>query len=308
MFFAKFFEPKPFNQGYLPEVDGHKVFFMEFGNPKGEVVLTTHGGPGECVRHKYEKRFDLKKYRVIVFDQRGVGDSRPFGEVKNNTPWKTVEDMKRLLDYLKVRGKILVCGGSWASTVALLFAIDSPERVSKLLLSQIFVPGPNYRKWEFDVMYNMYPDIIDELRSRVKVKADVPEYYAKLINSDNAEDQYDAIKYYGAYEYMMGALDPKFRDVEVDDAKLAKLRVYMTYDANNYYLEDDSIWGNLDRIKHIPTIIVHNRLDLNCPFLYAWKLHKGIPKSKLVIVPEAGHGGPLMSKVRKEEFARFLDE
>ena len=135
-FFRK--EPEPFNADYLPEKDGHKVFYQEFGNPLGEAVISFHGGPGGSSKAKHANGFNLKKYRVIMFDQRGCGNSEPQGEIKNNTTKDIIEDAKRLLDFLKV-DKVISKGGSWGSTLALLFAEAYPEMVTKIVCSAIWI-------------------------------------------------------------------------------------------------------------------------------------------------------------------------
>lgn len=122
MFFNLFKkEPVAFNSGYLPEENGHQVFFHEFGNPQGIPVLAFHGGPGYYSSPGHTKSFDLKKQRVILFDQRGGGKSLPAGETKNNTTNDLLHDAKRLLTHLQI-DKVVLSGSSWGSTLALLFA------------------------------------------------------------------------------------------------------------------------------------------------------------------------------------------
>ena len=128
MFWDKWFEPKPFNSGFLPEKDGHKVYFAEFGNPNGKPVLVFNGGPGGSF-HPYRAKYaNLRKYRVIMFDQRGCGRSEPSGKVGNNTTQDLLNDTTRLVNHLKINQKIILWGASWGSTLALLWAEQNPEK------------------------------------------------------------------------------------------------------------------------------------------------------------------------------------
>ncbi len=305
-FLARFFEPRPFNSGYLPSQDGHRVFFMEFGNPKGKPVVITHGGPGGSCKPKYAKALGLKEYRVIMMDQRGCGKSLPAGEIRDNTTGKTIEDIRRLLDYLQIEGKVVLRGGSWGSTIALMFAETYPERVEKLLLSQVFLADKANREWIDHSSGMFYPDMQEELYQKAGNPHNLAEAYSKLINSDNAEDQQAAIKYYGGYERVLGSLEPQFPEVSGDECELASNRIYIDYAKNNFFLSDNEILDNAERIENIPAVIVHDRLDMSCPLEGAYQLHKRMKNSKLVIVPERGHVSKLLYKVIDKEFSEFL--
>lgn len=303
----KWFEPKPFHQGYLPEREGHKVFFTEFGNSHGKPILVFHGGPGGCGKASYATFADLRKYRVIVFDQRGCGKSLPSGSLQNNNTQSLLNDAKRLINFLKIKEKIILRGASWGSTLALLFAEKYPQMVDKLLLSQIFLANKDARFWELEGNSYFYPDFVETLKNKAG-KTDVPTYFASEINSKSHKKQLDAINYYGWYERICGSLSPKWNNqTAVEDEDLAANRIYMHYAAQNFMLKDDEIIKNSGKIKDIPTIIVHNRLDFVCPLKCAYRLHKVLPKSKLVIVPERGHVGKLLYKVTQKELRRFLE-
>lgn len=307
MIFARFFEVKPFNQGYLPTADGHDVYFMEFGNPKGKPVLMTHGGPGGCCKGKYAKKFDLKKYRVIMFDQRGCGQSLPLGEMKNNSAEDTIFDMKRLLEYLNINEKIILKGGSWGSTIALLFAERNPKLLDKMLLSQIFLADEANEEWMLKQSALFYPDVVDKFNAEVKGWGSVPSYYAKLINSDDKEAQLKAANLLGQYERVLGGFDVEVKIQELDDRSLNDMRIYLNYWAKHYTLKSNEIMRNVKKIAHIRTLIVHNRLDFSCPLQAAYELHKAMPKSKLVIVPEKGHVGKLLYETIDKESREFLN-
>ena len=298
--------PKIFNRGYLPEAGGHQVYFVEMGNPRGIPVLVFHGGPGGGMNLRYAQPFDRRKYRVILFDQRGCGKSCPLGEMRENTTADLVEDAARLLDYLKVTEKAVVFGGSWGSTLALLFAEKYPERTERLIVSKIFLCNQDNRDWELGHSGLFYPDMLGQVQEGAAGKKNIPEYYADLINSGDLQKQLRAVNLYGSYENVLGRLAPKLGYAEVDETLLASCRVMMNYAANRFFLKENEIMDNIHKIKDIPTAIVHNRLDMVCPLKGAWQLHQVLPKSTLRVVPAAGHSGKMISRAVKEEIAGIM--
>ena len=305
-FLAWFFEPKPFNSGYLPTKDGHDVFFMEFGNPFGKPIIVTHGGPGGSCKAKYAKVPKGDKYRIIMMDQRGCGKSLPAGKLENNTTADTIDDIARLLDFLQIKEKIVLRGGSWGSTIALLFAEKYPERVEKLLLSQIFLADKANKYWINQENSLFYPDMLERLYQEVENPQNLEDAYSALILSDDAEKQSKAVKFYGNYERVLGCLNPEFLDVDLDEKTLASTRIYIEYAKNNFFLSDNEIMDNIAKIENIPAVLVHNRLDMSCPLIGAYQLHKKMKNSKLVVVPERGHVGKLLYKTIDKEFCEFL--
>ena len=300
------FAPKVFNQGYLPEEDGHQVFFMEAGSKDGKPVLVFHGGPGGASRLRHAEAFDRRKFRVVFFDQRGCGRSQPSGETAHNTTADLLHDAARLLDFLDIKEKVILLGGSWGATLALLFAEKYPERVKALLLSKIFLADEISAGCTDDVSGWFYPDVMDKLRRNMPENANLPEYYAEMVNSRNLSDQVKAASLYGNYERVLGQLVPAFEKKEVTQDDVNAARIFINYAAAGFMLKDDQIMSNVERIRELPALIVHNRLDMVCPLIGAWRLHKALPASKLVIVPEKGHVGPLMARTLKKEIRRFL--
>lgn len=304
---TKWFEPKPYHQGYLPIADGHEVWFAEYGNPHGKAIITTHGGPGAHCHATRAKLFDLHRYRVIMFDQRGCGNSKPFGELSNNTTADILFDMERLLDHLKIKEKVILQGGSWASTLMLLFAEKYSDKVEKLALSQIFLADEVSEKWELEQCDLFYPDMLEQLRQPLKKWQTIPEYYFKqLISSDSAQ-QKNALETYGMFERVLGSLSPHWGHIEeVDEKSLGYTQIYAQYAANHYYVKNNQIMHDSRKIKHIPTLMIHNRLDMLCPLKGAYQLAKELENCKLVIVPERGHVGKLLHKTIAAEIKQFL--
>ncbi len=305
MFWNKWFTPKPFNSGFLSEKDGHKIAFAEFGNPEGKPILCFNGGPGGKYRAERARFANLKKYRVIMFDQRGCGRSLPLGETKNNTTQDLLDDASRLLNHLNIKQKIIIRGASWGSTLALLWAEQNPDKVEKLLLSQIFLANEDFLNWEFNGARYIYPDFVKELEKESNGK--INSYYNKLVQSNDINKQLHAINRLGWYERICGSMDPKFSEfTEVDETELASQRVYMHYSANNLFLGHDEIIENINKLKDIDIIMIHNRLDLICPYKGAFDVHQALPKSKLITVPEFGHVGCKLYKTIKKEFGDIL--
>lgn len=306
MFFESWFNPKPFNSGYLPEVNGHLVYYAEYGFSQGIPVLVFHGGPGGSSKARRAKLFDLKKYRVVMFDQRGCGQSMPLGKIDCNTTADLLDDASRLLEYLKINQKVIVQGCSWGSTLALLWAERHPERVEKLLLSSIFLANDEARRWEQEDSAYFFPEFVEYLNH---VSQDnIAPYYNQLIQSDDEAKQLDAINHAGWFERILGSKSPQFANFkEVTPELLASNRIALHYSAHKYFLKSDSIIDGISKIKDIPTVIIHNRLDMVCPYKGAYDLHKAMPDSKLIIVPEFGHSGKLLHRAVAKTFKEILD-
>ena len=305
MFWTDWFIPKEFNSGFLPEKDGHLVAFAEFGNPEGMPVLVFNGGPGGKFKPKRAKFANLRKYRVIMFDQRGTGRSLPLGCIKNNTTQDLLDDAVRLVDYLKIKEKIIVRGGSWGSTLALLWAEQNPQKVSKLLLSQVFLANEEFFNWEFGATKYIYPEYVAELEKESAQQ--ISSYYNKLIQSNSLKKQLQAINRLGWFERICGSMDPAFSEFkEITEEELASHRIYMHYVANKMFLSDDEILKNAHKLKNIEIIMIHNRLDLICPYKGAYDIKQKLPHAKLISVPEFGHAGKKLYKTIQKIFGALM--
>ena len=292
--------PKPFDQGYLPTTDGHSVYYYQYGNPVGIPVLSFHGGPGGSSRPKYAKLFDLKRYRFLQFDQRGCGLSAANDLLFRNETSYLLQDAMHLLAYLHINEPIVVHGGSWGSTLALLFAEAYPKLVRQIVVSSIFLAREEDYMWVKRDSERFYPDLWEQMREQYPGK-DLFKTYEKLLFSDKEEDNLQALTYYGKYEHKLGQLNPEFKPVEeVEEATLRSARVYHHYDKNRFFINENQILRNCNKIKHIPTIIVHNRLDFCCPVKQAWELHKALPQAEFKIVPTIGHSSlKLQREIKK---------
>ncbi len=281
---------KPFNCGYLPPKDGHEIYFQEVGNPNGKPVICFHGGPGGSSKVGHAFAFDLKKYRVILFDQRGCGNSKAQSAFAHNGIQEIVSDAKRLLDFLDIKGKVMSCGCSWGSTCAVLFAQTYPELVNHIVLSAVFLA----RKEDFDNMSPIapyfYPDLLDDLNN-ISNQTELDSYFAALLFSAKKSDRQKAMRYYKTLEHTVGrgALSYKFEQKEFEDKEIAKFQIFMHYKINNSFLEENQLIRDCYKIAHIPTHIYQNRWDPCCPPSQAYLLHKSLPKSKLFLRADRGH-------------------
>lgn len=291
--------PKPFAEGLLPLQDGHAVYYYEYGNPQGIPVLSFHGGPGGSSRPKYAKLFDLKKYRIIQYDQRGCGKSEAADPFYHNETAYLLEDAMHLLAYLHIDTPIVVQGASWGSTLALLFAEAHPQIVRQIVVSSVFLARPEDYGWVNVDSERFYPDLWDEMRKQYK-HSDFFATHNRLLFSSKEQDNIKAMTYWGSYEHKLGQLAPKFTPKTEPDDFLKSSRIAFYYDRHRFFLNNNQILRNSGKIKHIPTVIAHNRLDFCCPVKQAWELHKALPKSTLKICPHAGHSSPkLLKEVKK---------
>lgn len=296
-----FFNNKVFDKGWLPEHEGHEIYFQQMGNPEGEVILTFHGGPGGCCKNSHGEYFNLKKQRVIMFDQRGGGKSR-FSDIATlNDTKRLIKDAKRLLEYLNINEQIIVAGSSWGSTLALLFAEKYPELVKRICINSVFLARRDDMEWMLRDSALFYPDLLEEIR-RQSEGENPYTHYAKLIFSENLGSIQTAIKYMVNYERILGRTDASFEDLHIDNNVINMARISLYYAANRYFLEENEIIKNIEKIQHIPMLIVHNRLDMCCPLKSAWELYRAHGNAEIEIIADIGHGGKKLKEAVRKHF------
>jgi proline iminopeptidase len=303
------FAPRAFQQRHLDTDDGHQVFYARYGNPKGQMVVCFHGGPGGSGRVKKHNfnGFDLKKYQMLFINQRGCGISLPTGKIDGNNTDNLIKDTKDIIDETGYKGKIILKGVSWGSTLALLFAQKYPKLVDKLILSQILLARQANHDWLYNDAEIFYPDLLNKIKSNCRKGETIVDCYHRLIFSDTILDQKEALEYLGCYERIIGSLSPKIFELdEVSEADIAKFRIYMHYEKNKYFIKENQIIENMHKIRQIPAIIVHNRLDFVCPLKGAYDLAKEFDDVKLSIVAEKGHVGDLLYDTLAKRTEEFL--
>lgn len=284
---------KSVTDGYLPVCDGHKIYYQCFGNPKGKPVLSFHGGPGGSSRAKHAAVWPLKTHFVICFDQRGCGKSETKRPLYKNTIFDTVRDGMRLLDYLGIREKIIVAGGSYGATCAVLFAEEYPSRVRKLVVNSVFLARPQDYRFSSPSALLFYPDVLHMFQKQ-SGGMDIETYFDKLLFSKKRADNERAVRYWGAFEHQLGDLAPTFPRRSVSDAAILNARIMRHYVKNRFFLKRNQLIDNIKRLTGIPTLIVQNRLDFCCPPAQAYELHRALKRSRLVLVPDSGHGSDML--------------
>ena len=303
---------KPFNTFYINVSSIHTIFVEESGNPKGKPVIFLHGGPGGGIEPIYRQYFNPKKWRIIIFDQRGCGKSIPHAELKENTTWNLVEDIEKIRQYLKIKSWV-VFGGSWGSTLSLTYAITHPKRCKGLILRGIFL----LRKIEIDWFYQegcsyIYPDAWEKFLSVIpknEQKHLVKAYYNKLTSS-NQKIRIEAATAWAKWEASTSKLIQNKNSLHhFDDKKVAEAfaRIECHYFINKgFFKSDDWILDNIYKIKNIPNIIIQGRYDVVCPMRSAWDLHKKWKKSNLIIISDAGHS--MLEKGIQKKLIEYTDK
>ncbi len=285
----------PYEQHSLRVDSTHELYIEECGNPNGIPVLFVHGGPGGGCSEKDRCFFDPNHYRIILFDQRGSGRSTPHCELKDNNTQALVEDMEKIRNLLKIK-KWVLFGGSWGSTLSLVYAQTHPSNVLGMILRGIFLGRTVDHSWLFEGTgaNNIFPDhwekfinIIPEDQRNNLIKA----YFNKLTGKDEV-GRMSAAKTWSGWEAACSTLNPNphvTEDMTSPHKALALAKLECYYFMNQCFLEDDQILNNANKLRDIPGIIVHGRYDIVCSLDNAWQLHAAWPASELHIVRDAGH-------------------
>ncbi|MCA9682158.1 MAG: prolyl aminopeptidase [Myxococcales bacterium] len=285
----------PYESGFLRVSPTHELYWEQSGNPAGKPVLFLHGGPGGGTDPKHRRFFDPARYRIVLLDQRGCGRSRPHASLEDNNTWALVEDIERLRSHLRI-DSWQVFGGSWGSTLALAYAQLHPQRVRELVLRGIFT----FTQTEMDWFYGggtakIFPDAWADFVAAIPEdeRDDLLAAYHRRLIGDDPKQRAACAAAWSLYECRVATLMP---DPEVEahcedpGFTLPFARIECHYFVNHGFLEqDEQLLDGAERIAHIPTTIIHGRYDVICPVRNAWRLHRRMPGSKLIIVPDAGH-------------------
>lgn len=286
---------EPYRQGRLSVSELHTLYFEEAGNPEGKPVVFLHGGPGGGMVPFYRQFFDPQLWRIVLFDQRGCGQSTPHAELMGNTTWDLVDDIERLRSNLNI-DQWTVFGGSWGSTLALAYAQTHPQRCAGLILRGIFMLRPKEIRWFYQEGASyIFPDAWEQYLAPIPEAERhdlVRAYYQRLTSADPAIRQ-QAARAWAIWEASTSYLlqNPKtierFSHDQFADA-FARIEChYFTH--GGFFDPPDQLLKNIATIRHIPAVIVQGRYDVVCPMTSAWELHRAWPEAELVIVPDAGH-------------------
>ncbi len=304
---------KPYRMGRLRVSSLHTIYFEECGNPKGKPLVFLHGGPGGGVSPIHRRYFDPRKWRIVLFDQRGCGKSTPHAELRENTTWDLVADTETLREHLGI-DRWVVFGGSWGSTLALAYAQAHPDRCKGIVLRGIFLLRRSELRWFYqEGASQLFPDAWEKYLEPIpkKERADLMRAYYKRLTSRNRNVRLDAARAWSIWEASTSRLIPDEKQIrKAGRARFAEAfaRIECHYFVNRGFMKSDrQLLDNVDRIRHIPAVIVQGRYDVVCPMRSAWDLHRAWPEAKLITVPDAGHAisEPGIRSALIEETARM---
>lgn len=297
---------EPFASGYLQVGNNHEIYYTQAGNAQGLPVVILHGGPGGGSEAKHRQPFDPNTYHIIQFDQRGCGQSRPWGELSHNTTTELVEDIEKLREHLGLE-KWVVAGSSWGSALALAYAQAYSNQVVHLLLRGVFLARAHDITWLTDPrgVARIFPEkyqkfinfLPDEARENI-----VGAHLKRLVNGDEAMQREAALNFM-SWEGDLCKMEWRLLEAQAEQSKdeeppydflVNMAKILCHYMSNNCFLSQNQLLKHTDKIKHIPATLIHGRYDMVCPYDNAWALHQALPSSKLITVPDAGHSGSEM--------------
>jgi len=286
---------EPYKEFKLKVSNLHTIHVEESGNPSGKPVIFLHGGPGGGIEPIYRQYFDPEKWRIIIFDQRGCGNSTPHAELKDNTTWDLVSDIEKIRVQLDIENWT-VFGGSWGSTLSLSYAITHPNHCKGLILRGIFLLREKEITWFYQNGCSyIYPDAWKHYLSPIpeEERDNLVASYYKRLTSKNDVIRIEASKAWSIWEASTSKLYQSkdylhhFSDPKVSEAFA---RIECHYFINKGFFETDGwILENVDKINHIPTAIIQGRYDIVCPMMSAWDLHIALPNAEFHIINDAGH-------------------
>ncbi|MFF0310371.1 prolyl aminopeptidase [Streptosporangium sp. NPDC004379] len=306
---------EPHDHGMLDVGDGNLVHWEVYGNPGGKPALVVHGGPGAESAPRHARSFDLERYRVILFDQRGCGRSTPHAsdpaaDMSVNTTEHLLADMERLREHLGV-DRWLLFGGSWASTLILAYAERHPERVSEIVIPAVTMTRRSETDWLYRGVGRFFPEAWDRFRTALPEAdrdGDLVAAYARLMEHPDAEVRAKAAADWLAWEDAVISTEPNGRrgaySDRPSDAMLAFVRICSHYFAHGAWLEEGVLLREAHRLAGIPGVLIHGRHDLGSPVGTAWELAQAWPDAKLIVIEDSGHTG---SDTMRDEIRAALD-
>ena len=287
-------EIEPFETGTFRVSELHELYYELCGNPAGKPVFVLHGGPGTGCSPYYRRFFDPEKFLVVLHDQRGAGKSKPYAEARENDTQAMVEDIERLRAHLGL-GKVLLFGGSWGTTLGLAYGETYPESVSGMVLRGIFTATAE----EIDHFYHggaavFFPETHEKLLAALPDpdRRPLPATLLELMTTGDAETRARYARAWVAYEIKLCSLeisDERINEILDKNDVLAFGFLENHYMANGCFLEEGQLLRDAHRLSHVPITLINGRYDMVCPPVTAYRLHRKLPKSTLVIVENAGH-------------------
>lgn len=283
----------PYESGRLPLDGGHVMYWEQSGNPDGIPVVFMHGGPGAGATPVHRRFFDPAAYRVVIYDQRGAGRSQPQGLLEDNTTQHLIDDVEKLRIHLGVE-RWLVFGGSWGSTLGIAYGEAHPDRCLGFVLRGIFLGRQSELDWFLYGMQTVFPEIWDRLVDLLhpSERSDILNAYHRRLMDTDKTVHLPAARAWSSYEGACSTLLPSPETVAAfssDALAYALSRIETHYFVNDLFMAENQLLNNIDRIRHLPGVIVQGRYDMVCPIGTANALHQAWPEADYVIIPDAGH-------------------
>lgn len=285
-------EISPFHSFFLDADSVHRVYVEQSGNPAGVPVIFLHGGPCSGTKPEHRRYFDPERYHIVLLDQRGCGQSLPFGELAANTALDLVDDIERIRIRLRVE-RWLLFGGSWGATLALLYAQRFPEKVSGMVLRGVFLARAADMDWFLGNGANrIYPQAWQGLLDSVDAK-EKQEVLPNLLSSVFGGDESLARRAAKGWQDWGGqvALGNEFiaSAEPAGEREVLQVRMELHYARNRYFLSENQLLANCGGLSDIPCTIIHGQNDLTCPLEAGWALHRALPHAEYIVLPNAGH-------------------
>ncbi|MEY9874848.1 proline iminopeptidase [Streptacidiphilus sp. MAP12-33] len=315
---ADLFSPiEPYDRGLLDVGDGQRIHWQVSGRPDGKPALVVHGGPGSGGRRGKARWFDPEVYRVVLFDQRGCGESLPHAadpdtSMEQNTTHHLIADMERLREHLGIE-RWLLHGGSWGSTLILAYAERYPDRVSEIVICGVTMTRPDETDWLYRGVGRFLPGPWAAFRDALPPEdrdGDLPAAYSRLLGDPDEAVRMKAAVDWCAWEdavishEVLGS--PGSYSAKADRDLVAFARMCAHYFSHDAWLEDGELLTGAHRLAGIPGILIHGRLDLGSPLRTAWELARAWPDAELQVIDDSGHtGSPTMEQAVLAALARY---